>query len=121
MTTDEIKAKVSEIREDIECMPNDAKLDGTRFENYCWMVRMIKALLKHEIDSATLIKDLLQELKPYAQARRDTNKGEGWEWHYVEIKHESDYEFYPNHIDKKTIEDFELRIAERDKILGEIK
>lgn len=64
-----------------------------------------------------LIKDLLEELRPYAQPSRDTTKGPGWEWNYVEIKHEFDYEYYPNHVDKKVIEEFEKRFKAIEEIL----
>lgn len=39
-----------------------------------------------------------EALEFYAQPRRDTSF-EGWQktWKPVEIKHDSDYEFYPNH------------------------
>lgn len=41
---------------------------------------------------------LAEALKFYASTRRDTSF-EGWEkeWRYIEAKHDSDYEYYPNH------------------------
>lgn len=49
----------------------------------------------------------IDELKIYSQARRDTSNGDFAQWNFVEIKHESDYEFYPNHVDKETISELE--------------
>ena len=64
----------------------------------------------HELEHA--LEDAISELTMYAQGRRD-DSFEGWErtWKEIPIKHESDYEFYPNHVDKETIEELK-------KVLG---
>jgi hypothetical protein len=56
-------------------------------------------------------KELLEELRPYSQGRRDQSS-QDWQtnWKEVEIKNESDYEFYPNHVEKEVIEKFEAAI-----------
>lgn len=52
------------------------------------------------------LNDAIAELSMYAQGRRDTSF-QGWErtWKEIEVKHDFDYEFYPNHIDKETVEE----------------
>lgn len=55
-----------------------------------------------------LANDMLDELRPYSYGRRDKSS-DGWqkEWRYVKIKTVGDYEHYPNHVPKETIEEFE--------------
>jgi len=48
--------------------------------------------------------EAIEDLAFYAQGRRDESF-EGWEkqWREIEVKNESDYEFYPNHVSIDTI------------------
>jgi hypothetical protein len=72
-----------------------------------------KLRLTKRIEKLTeTLQDAIFELKCYSQGRRDTSF-HGWEktWKEIEIVHESDYEYYPNHVDKKTIDEF-LKVLE---------
>lgn len=58
------------------------------------------------------LRDAVNDLEFYSQARRDTSF-EGWqlEWRYIPIKHESDYEFFPNHIPLETLTPYKEVLA----------
>lgn len=51
-----------------------------------------------------LCNDILAEVTGYAQGRYVDGKE-------IEIKHESDYEFYPNHLDIETLREFRTTLA----------
>lgn len=93
------------------------KLEGSRFgldDNY--FVEMCE--LKEQLQRVTeALSEAIAELKTYAQGRRDTSF-EGWqkEWREIEVKHESDYEFYPNHVDRETIQRLEQALAHSEGI-----
>lgn len=68
-------------------------------------------------ENARLVKALesaISYLKHYASGRRDQSF-DGWEleWREVEIKSESDYAYYPNHVDRKDILILEQALAAR--------
>lgn len=61
-------------------------------------------------------KNLLIDLEHYATPRRDNNPAlPGHEWHYIKIKHESDYEYYPNHILKEEVDDYKNALEQYKK------
>jgi hypothetical protein len=64
------------------------------------------------------LKEAVDELRSYAQARRDQSF-KGWEstWKEIEIKHESDYEYYPNHVCRETIDDYDAVIEKMDQFI----
>lgn len=71
---------------------------------------LIKQLSAEKAKSAKrrrLASDILCELTSYSQGRYIDGKE-------IEIKHESDYEFYPNHVDKETILEFKKALLETD-------
>ena len=62
----------------------------------------------------------VSELDQYSRGRRDQSF-EGWQsqWIEVPIKHESDYEFYPNHIEKDFVESLRSKLFAWRKFKGE--
>lgn len=71
----------------------------------------IKELEMQSVQLRILARELLEELSTYSQARRDMRVKDLSKWKFIKIKHESDYEFYPNHIDQETIEAYEKRLS----------
>lgn len=84
---DTLAAKVKELEAQFKC-------DTCNINDLAAQNARLRELLEMSINN----------LEGYSLARRDKSF-EGWEkeWREVEIKHESDYEFYPNHITKEEI------------------
>jgi len=61
------------------------------------------------------------ELEGYSAGRRDQSF-EGWqmEWREVKIRHESDYEFYPNHVEKAFISELRATEAKAEEIVEKV-
>ncbi len=80
----------------------------------------LEALAKIELLEKELAKvkdvanDLLCDLRLYASPRRDMT-GDLSKWKYIEVRHEADYEFYPNHITKEEIAAYEGALASLGK------
>lgn len=64
--------------------------------------------------------DAISELSQYSAGIRDQSF-EGWqkEWREKEVRFESDYAYYPNHVTKEYIHELKERLAQGDKIRGE--
>lgn len=62
----------------------------------------------------------VSELDQYSRGRRDQSF-EGWQSQWIEVptKHESDYEFYPNHIEKDFVESLRSKLFAWRKFKGE--
>lgn len=69
--------------------------------------------------AAEALTEAIGELESYSIGRRDKSF-DGWmkQWKEIEIKSDSDYEYYPNHIRKEVISYFNDKLK---KILGEGK
>lgn len=65
------------------------------------------------------LESAIDDLRSYAMARRDQSF-DGWEyeWREIPIKHESDYEHYPNHITKEEFAKYENALSTFKKKLG---
>lgn len=80
-------------------------------DRYYEVKKQLEELRQANERLVSLAKEVIDELEQYSMGRRDYVQGEKWEWVCKEIKSESDYEFYPNHVDKETIAEYRQALA----------